>query len=103
MIRIENLFSCKSSSHSNISGNNADYVRIAVKKHTYLKAKLPSETESEDEVVAGADQKATFDSKTQSGKLQLDNSETVSIDSENSDNEEIICIGCKNGPIKPGD
>ena len=67
---------------------------------TYLKAKLPSETESEDEVVAGADQKATFDSKTQSGKLQLDNSETMSIDSENSDNEEIICIGCKNGPIK---
>ena len=68
---------------------------------TYLEAKLPSETESEDEVVTGADQKATtFDSKAHSGKIQLDNSETVSKDSENSDNEEFICIGCKTGPIK---
>ena len=64
---------------------------------TSLKQKLPSETK----VVAGADQKAIFDSMTQSGKIVLDNSDSVPIDSENSDDEEIFCIGCKSDrPIK---
>merc|ERR1712208_42976 len=76
---------------------------------TYLKTKQ-CETESEVELEDKADQESASDFKTKFTSeiksmtkpetILPGRSETVSIDSDNSGNEEIICIGCDTHPIK---
>ena len=76
---------------------------------TYLKTKQ-CESESEVELEDKADQESASDFKTkftseiesmtQPETILPGRSETVSIDSDNSGNEEIICIGCDTHPIK---
>ena len=68
------------------------------------------ETESEVELEDKADQESASDFKTKFTSeiksmtkpetIQPDRSETIPIDSDNSGNEEIICIGCDTHPIK---